>query len=121
MMFFATLTMQYAVREGMRYAITGQNHIDPNTTSQQRYAAVIESIRSNSLGMYERMAPQISVNGTRYASTSYSNGMFGAAGDVIVLQLDCNWTVTTPLLAQFFKDGKYGFAVAATMRNEVFP
>jgi len=120
LMFFTTLTMQYAVREGARYAITGRSNLDPNTASQQRYAAVIQSIRDNSLGLYEKVTPQISVNGTRYASTDYSSGMFGAAGDIIVLQLDCSWPVTTPLLSQFFANGKYSFAVAATMRNEAF-
>lgn len=121
MMFFATLTMQYAVREGARYAITGQRNLDPNTGSQQRYAAVIASIKDNSLGMYDRLAPVISVNGKSYASTAYTSGMFGAPGSLIVLQLDCDWVVTTPLLSSFFTDGKYHFAVAAAMRNEYFP
>lgn len=112
--------MQYAVREGARYAITGRSNLDPNTADQQRYAAVIQNIRDNSLGMYARMTPQISVNGTRYDSMAYSSGMFGAAGDIIVLQIDCSWPVTTPLLSQFFANGKYSFAVAATMRNEAF-
>jgi Flp pilus assembly protein TadG len=120
LMFFTTLTMQYAVREGVRYAITGRSNLDPNKASQQRYAAIIQNIRDNSLGFYDKMAPRISVNGTSYAETDYGNAMFGAAGDIVVLQIDCGWTVTTPLLSQFFKDGKYSFAVAATMRNEAF-
>lgn len=121
MMFFATLTMQYAVREGARYAITGQSNLDPATGAQQRYAAVIASIRDNSLGMFDMLAPVISVNGTSYASNAYTSGMFGAAGTIIVLQLDCTWGVTTPFLSSVFSDGKYHFAVAATMRNEYFP
>jgi len=121
LMFFTTLTMQYAVREGARYAITGQRSLDPKISDQQRYAAVIESMRSNALGMYEKVSPVISVNGKGYSNTTYSDGMFGEAGDIIVLQLDCTWPVTTPLLSQLFKDGKYRFAVAATMRNEFFP
>lgn len=121
LMFFSTLTMQYAVREGARYAITGQSNLDPNTASQQRYAAVIASIRDSSLGMYDRLTPVISVNGTSYASDAYSNGMFGAPGSIIVLQLDCDWVLTTPFLSSLFANGKYHFAVAATMRNEYFP
>jgi Flp pilus assembly protein TadG len=121
MMFFVTLTMQYAVREGARYAITGQNNLDPNAASRQRYAAVIEKIRDSSFGMYARVAPVISVNGDKYTTATYANTMFGAAGSIIVIKLDCSWTVTTPLLGQFFTDGKYKFAVAATMRNEFFP
>lgn len=120
MMFFATLTMQYAVREGARFAITGQS-ADAGTGTQQRYATVIAKIRDNSVGMYDRMTPEISVNGTKYSSKSYSNGMFGAAGDVVVLQIDCSWPVTTPLLSSFFPNGAYRFSVAATMRNEMFP
>ncbi|QBE62205.1 TadE/TadG family type IV pilus assembly protein [Pseudoduganella lutea] len=119
-MFFVTLTMQYAVREGARYAITGQKNLDPNAASQQRYAAVIQKIRDSSFGMYEKVGPVISVNGTSYKSESYSNAMFGGAGSIIVLKLDCTWTVTTPLISRVFTDGKYRFAVAATMRNEVF-
>lgn len=121
MMFFATLTMQYAVREGARYAITGQSNLDPSAASQQRYAAVIEKIRDSSLGFYEKLGPVVSVNGTSYSSSTYSSGMFGTAGSIIVLQLDCDWTVTTPLLSRFFTNGKYHFVVAATMRNEYFP
>lgn len=121
MMFFATLTMQYAVREGARYAITGQSNLDPATSNQQRYLAVIANIKSNSLGMYDQLAPVISVNGTSYNASTYSNGMFGAPGAIIVLQLDCYWTVTTPFLSTVFTNRKYHFAVGATMRNEYFP
>lgn len=121
MMFFATLTMQYAVREGARYAVTGQNNLDPNTASQQRYAAIIASIKDNSLGMYDKLSPVISVNGTSYSNSTYSNGMFGAPGAIIVIQLDNDWVVTTPFLSSLFSNGKYHFAVAATMRNEYFP
>jgi Flp pilus assembly protein TadG len=121
LMFFATLTMQAAVREGARYAITGQNNLDPSTTSQQRYKAIIQKMRDSSLGMYERLGAEISVNGTAYPSGSYSSGMFGAPGSIIVVQLDCDWPVTTPLLSRFFDNGTYHFAVAATMRNDYFP
>nr|WP_314540954.1 TadE/TadG family type IV pilus assembly protein [uncultured Massilia sp.] len=120
LMFFSTLTMQYAVREGARYAVTGQSNLDPNAANQQRYAAVMQKIRNNSMGFYDKLAPTVSVNGTTYASSAYNNSMFGTAGSLVVLQLDCDWKVTTPLLAAFFANGKYHFAVAATMRNEFF-
>jgi hypothetical protein len=121
MMFFVTLTMQYAVREGARYSITGQSNLDPNTKDPQRFAAVIQKIRDSSLGLYGKVAPVISVNGTSYKPSAYSNGMFGTAGSIVVLKLDCDWTVSTPLISRFFTNGKYHFAVAATMRNEYFP
>lgn len=121
LMFFSSLSMQYAVREGARYAVTGQSNLDPKTNNQQRYAAVIASIRDNSMGMYDKVSPVISVNGKSYSSSQYNNGMFGAPGDIIVLQIDCDWVVLTPMLAVLFNNGKYHFSVAATMRNEYFP
>ena len=120
MMFFATLTMQYAVREGARFAITGQSTTDGYAASQQRFATVVAKMRDNSLGMYDKLNSQISVNGTGYAVKNYNNAMFGAAGTLNVIKVDCEWVVSTPLLSQFFTNGKYSFAVAATVRNEAF-
>lgn len=117
LMFFTTLTMQYAVREGARFAVTGRAN---ESGTGQRYATVIAKIKENSLGMYDRVAPAISVNGTGYTAKTYSNSMFGVAGDMIVLRLDCSWQVSTPLLSSFFTDGVYKFQVATTMRNEFF-
>jgi len=120
LMFFATLTMQYAVREGARYAITGQSNLDPATKNQQRYAAVIESMRGNSLGFYDKLSTKVAVNGVGYTTANYSNSMFGAPGSIVVLQLTSEWQISTPLLSTFFKDGKYTFNVGATMQNEFF-
>ncbi|MYM30293.1 TadE-like protein [Duganella sacchari] len=120
-LFYTTLAMQYAVREGARYAITGRTDKDPATSNQQRYLAVIQAIKSNSMGMYDSVNPVISVNGTSYASSSaYSATMFGNAGDIVVLRLDCTWKLATPIVAAFFPNGEYKFTVAATMQNEAF-
>lgn len=121
MLFYANLTMQYAVREGARYAVTGQNNLDPNATDQQRYQAIVAEIKDSSMGLYDKVAPVISVNKVSYGSASaYTPGMFGAPGDIMVIQLDCTWNLSTPLLSAFFKDGKYHFSVAATVRNEIY-
>lgn len=119
MMFFATLTMQYAVREASRFAITGRSS-ETGAANQQRYNSVIAKIRDNAMGMCDQGTPVISVNGTQYSSKTYSNGMFGAPGDIVVIQLDCSWPVTTPLLSSMFTKGVYQYTVAATMRNEMF-
>lgn len=105
MMYFANLTMQHAVREGARYSITG------HTTAE-----VIQKIKDSSMGMYAKVNPVITVNG----NTTVGPTLFGAAGDIAVISLDCSWTLTTPMMKVFFKDGKAHFVVAATMRNEYF-
>ncbi|WP_074265736.1 MULTISPECIES: TadE/TadG family type IV pilus assembly protein [Paraburkholderia] len=119
LMFWVNLTMQYAVHEGARYAVTGQDNLDPNTANQQRYLAVIQDIESSSMGLYSLVNPTISVtvNGT---PATYGANMFGGPGDLVVLQLNCNWSLLTPLIAPFFSKGVYSFSVAATMRNEGF-
>jgi Flp pilus assembly protein TadG len=118
-MFFANLTMQYAVREGGRYAITGLSDADPNVSNQQRYLAIIERMKTSSVGMYNKVAPVITTNNITYTdSTSYNAAMFGQAGDILVIKIDCAWPLATPLLKPFFAGGKYKFTVAVTMLNE---
>jgi Flp pilus assembly protein TadG len=122
---WVNLTMQYAVREGARYAVTGQDNLDPDTAAQQRYLAVVQEINSSSMGLYNLVAPSytITVNGATQnyaAQANYNASMFGNPGDIVVLQLNCAWPLLTPLLQPFFAGGLYRFSVAATMRNEGF-
>ncbi|MFM0042251.1 TadE/TadG family type IV pilus assembly protein [Paraburkholderia sediminicola] len=122
---WVNLTMQYAVREGARYSVTGQSNLDPNATNQQRYLAIVQEIRNSSMGLYSLVSPSyvITINGatqTYNTQTSYSTGMFGNPGDIVVLQINCIWPLLTPLVKPFFANGKFSFSVAATMRNEGF-
>lgn len=117
--FWVNLTMQYAVREGARYAVTGRTDLDPNPTNDRRYRAVIASIKENSMGLFDKVEPRI--NNINYGNPSaYNDTMFGRAGEIFVLRIDCSWQLMTPLLRPFFTDGKYNFSVATTMRNEAF-
>ncbi len=79
LMFWVNLTMQYAVREGARYSVTGQSNLDPATVNQQRYLAVIQKIKDSSMGLYDRVNPTIVVNKVAQAPGTYGNAMFGAA------------------------------------------
>lgn len=121
LLFWANLTMQYAVAEGARHTISaalplvgGQRNPDPNTVSR----AVVRKIEDSSMGLYGRLDPVVSIrSGAQYGSSAMSGGQ----GDIVVLQLDCAWPILTPLLMPFFPGGKYRFSVAATMRGEAFP
>ena len=116
MAYFANMTMQHAVREGARYAVTGAKDLDPDSANQQRYQAVIQKIRDSSMGMYDKVSPVIAVNG----SDAVGAAMFGQAGDIVVISVDCRWAFATPLIRALFRDGQAHFVVAATMRNESF-
>ena len=118
-LFWVNLTMQYAVREGAGYAVTGRADLDPSPKNDKRYRAVIASIKQNSMGLFDKVEPRI--NNINYGNPSkYNDAMFGKAGEIFVLRIDCSWPLMTPLLRPFFTDGKYKFSVATTMRNEGF-
>lgn len=131
-LFWVNLTMQYAVREGARYAITGQSNLDPAQANKKRYQAVIAKIRSSSMGLYDAVNPTIVVGGVNQAPDAYNETTFGAANSLLVLQLNCTWPVITPAWRLMrllnpqsstqisFDDGLYRFSVSATMRNEGF-
>ena len=116
MAYFANMTMQHAVREGARYAVTGNKDLDPASSNQQRYQAVIQKMKDSSMGIYDKVNPVITVNGV----SGTSAGMFGNSGDIVVISVAYNWKFATPMMAAFYKDGKSSNVVAATMRNESF-
>jgi Flp pilus assembly protein TadG len=57
MMFYVNLTMQHAVREGTRFAITGQPAPavgSPPPTGAERKAAMIQTMKNSSVGLYDK-------------------------------------------------------------------
>ena len=115
---FVNLTMQHAVREGARYAITGRADLDPEDESN-RTAAIKAKIRSSSFGVVERV---VDIDDIRVTN---SNGQpvsgFGAPGEAIVIRLDCSWPSLNPFIAPNLTNGAYSFSVSAAMTNEAFP
>jgi Flp pilus assembly protein TadG len=129
-LFWVNLTMQYAVREGARYAITGRADLGPS-----RYESIIAKMKDSSMGQWDVVNPVIAITINNGATQTYSNsaqytaGMFGTAGDIVVFRLNCQWPLITPVsnllrivnpTSVFFPGNNYAFSVAATMRNEAF-
>lgn len=122
-LFWTNLTMQHAVREGARYAVTGQSGLAPLPTSPTaRCDAALAKIREQAMGLYERtsaravfktVAPDGTIR-TLGAGTCYG------AGQIIIVQVDAAARVWTPILASLFSGGEYRFSVATTMKNEAF-
>jgi hypothetical protein len=117
-LFWVQMTMQHAVREGARYAISGRVDLDPNPdeAGRVRPAAVAEKIRLSSLGLYDSVVTGMTV--TDPAGIELAG--FGNPGEIIVIRLQCSWQLLTPLVRPFFDDGTYTFTVSSTMRNENF-
>lgn len=126
-LFWVNLTMQHAVREGARFAVTGQTCVFGSPpTPQQRYMCVIKGMRDSSIGLYDEINPTITITINNGTPTTYSDpnlytpGMFGNKDDIVAFQLNCNWPILTPLIKPYFSGAQYSFSVAATMRNEAF-
>jgi hypothetical protein len=121
-LFFTNLTMQHAVREGARYAVTGQSGLSPRPGD--RCDAVLEKVREQSMGLFDRTESNIvfkTIDGDGNVVTLGSGSCYGA-NQVIVVQVDSKHTPITPILKSFFDstDGKYRFSVSTTMKNEAF-
>jgi Flp pilus assembly protein TadG len=125
MLFFVNLTMQHAVREGTRYAVTGQGYSDWRT-------AISAKIREQSMNLYDRnlnipKEPQIKI--INQANVTFSNytggttytGTTGVPLQTIVVSLTYKWRLLTPFLRPVFPGGIYTFTVRSTMKTEPFP
>jgi hypothetical protein len=112
--FWVNLTLQHAVREGARYAVTGQG-------GALREQLAVQRIVEQSMGLYQRVQPVLSINRADVPAdpAHIAPGMLGAGGTLLVLQIDGAWPVASPLL-QPWLGTVYRFRVAATMRNEAF-
>ncbi len=101
-LFWANLTMQHAVREGARLAITGQT-ISPAPDCKQ---TVIDKMTDQSMGLWT----------TVNATPTFSNVC--QDGHTMVITVHCSLVPFTPWIQQFFTGGAYTFDVSATMLNE---
>lgn len=113
-LFWVSLTMQHAVREGARLAVTGAG-------GAMREALVMQRIAEQSMGLHGLVHPVLHVNGVRAPSDGANPppGLFGTGGGMLLLRLDCRWPVATPLLRPMLGEA-FQFSVAASMRNEAF-
>jgi Flp pilus assembly protein TadG len=124
-LFWVNLTMQHAVREGVRYAVTGQSALDPDPrpSAMDRCNAAKEKIRISSMGLYDKLAPTVvfkTVDPSTGATTTLPGNSCYGAGQIIMIQVQCGAPTLSPFLRPFFPGGTYDFSVSATMRNEAF-
>ena len=115
---FAKVTMQHAVREGARYAVTGQVDLDPQADGDRK-RAVIQKIRHNSMGYFDKITAVSDIEVTDSDGLPVSG--FGAPGESIVITFNCQWPILSPLTQALLSKSHYDFSVHASMRNEEFP
>ena len=122
-LFYSNLTMQHAVREGTRYAVTGNTDLaDDQAAANARCDAAIAKIRQQSIGLFESMNSQVEFKTVQPggAVVSIGNGGCYNAGDIIVIQVTSQAPLLTPWLQVAFGETYFEFDVSTTMKNESF-
>jgi len=113
-LFFTQETLQFALREAGRYAVTGQHKADPNKAGSNlsRVASIIAVAKEKAIG--------IDVSNVVVSSGGVNN-FAGNPGDTVVVSLTTNLRLITPMIGRFFGPSQtYTFTVQTTFRNEPF-
>jgi Flp pilus assembly protein TadG len=113
-LFFTQETLQFALREAGRYAVTGQHQPDPNNpgNNMTRVASIIAVAKQKAIG--------IDVSNVSISSGGVA-GFAGNPGDTVVVSLTTSLRLITPMIGRFFGPGQtYTFTVQTTFRNEPF-
>lgn len=113
-LFYVQLTLQNAVRQAGRYAITGNHMADPNHPGQNlsRVNSIIQVAQNAAQGL--------DVAAIQVSSLDGGQGSAGGPGDTVTISLTTNQKLMTGLVAGFFKNGTYTFTVSVSFRNESF-
>jgi Flp pilus assembly protein TadG len=117
-LFFTQVTLQHALREAGRYAVTGQKKTGTNPDTGNAYTRV-ESIKQ----IAAKEAAGLNVSGIHISSVVggvSSNNFAGGPGSVVVVSLETQLRFITPLIGRFFPGGVYDFTVSTTFKNEPF-
>jgi hypothetical protein len=111
---FGHLTLQHAVREAGRFAVTGRTlagiHGD-----HPRLDSVLKILVEDAQP-FPLTSADISVS-----SQNGGAGSAGGPGDVVTIKVVYPIRFLTPMIGKYFRDGEFVVEVASTFRNEFFP
>ncbi len=116
-LFFTQMTLENAVRQAGRFAVTGNHLPDPNNPSQNlsRVASIMQVAQQQAVGLG---ISNIQISSLGGGSTG--PGRAGGPGDTETITLTTNLHLITPLIGHFFPKGVYTFTVSVTFKNEPF-
>lgn len=115
-LFFVQMSLQNAIREAGRFAVTGRQLPDPSNPG--KYLSRIDSITKAA----QDAAAGTTITAINVTSVGGGAGNPGGPGDVITISITDDLQLITPLIANFFgPKGIYTFTVSVSFRNEYFP
>jgi Flp pilus assembly protein TadG len=118
-MYSTKVTLQNAVRQAGRYAITGQCVETAGTCSETRYNSIIANIEGASDGLINSgNVGDISIVCTNLGGGCPNNA--GGPGDMVVITVTYPYKFLTGPISRFFPSG-YTIKVSSSFKNEMFP
>jgi hypothetical protein len=108
--FYTRLTLQHAVREAARFAITGSTMEDPVTGDPMSRAQSIRQVILEEAATLHLDVEDVTIDPP--------DG--GGPSQVVRVSGDFQYVFVTPGLAQMFPDVSYDFSVSTSMKNEPF-
>jgi len=122
-LFYSEVTLQNAVRQGARYAVTGNcssgTCFDPGNGSGDRLNTIINTVVKFSFGLITNSSVTVTcVQGTCPTYSGYGSNNAGGPGDVVKVSATYTWHPI--ILYRFFTGGSYTYSVSATYKNEIF-
>jgi Flp pilus assembly protein TadG len=118
-LFFTQLTVQHAMREAGRFAVTGDRLPDPANPGRtlSRVDSIIQIARNAAVGIDVSAIQISSIEGG-----ADGPGRAGGPSDMVTVSVTVDLKLITPVIAQFFgPNGVYRFTTATTFKNEPFP
>jgi len=106
---FSQLTLQNAVRQGGRYAITGQA-----ISGMSRYLSILTTVHNTSMGM-------ATSSNTTVCGQILGCQCGGGPGEAVTVKVIYSYKFISPVIGMFFTNGTYTFAVSTSFKNETFP
>jgi len=108
--YYTRLTLQHAVREATRYAITGQTQTDPETGEPiSRASSIVNVILANTATLH------VDLDGI---SIDPADG--GGPEEIVRVRVDFGYDFEMPLVKEFLPGAGVTLSYEAAMRNEPF-
>lgn len=108
-LFYVQLTLESAVREATRLALTGGT-----IPGLSRAESIVERIRQVAPGL-DVQPGQVAIIGPGGA------GDPGGPGDLVTIRVDYDIEMLTPIVGALFPDHRQHFSISFISRNEPFP
>jgi hypothetical protein len=115
------VTLQNAVRQGGRYAITGQCITGSSgACSQTRYNSIVQIVENTSLGVVKSSEIVLTCTDQGGGCPGGLNGA-GGPGDIVTITVSHPYHFMTGLIGAFFPGKSCTLTVSSSFKNEIFP